>query len=73
MGDHLIHSSVLEAQSLDDLTLEFLSEPSYLLHDDFVMDSNVSLLILPPVALIWRDSIVEVPGFFETGWEYPIH
>jgi hypothetical protein len=73
MADHLIHSSVLEAQSLDDLTLAFLSEPLFLLQDDFVMDSNVSLLILPPIVLIWRDSIVEVPGFYEMDWEFPIH
>lgn len=68
-----LNSSTLEVQTLDDMTLYFLNDPSWLLHDDFVLNCNVSLLICPPVVLVFRNSTLRQTGFFEMDWAYHIH
>jgi hypothetical protein len=67
------HSFTLQAIPLDQLTPERLSDLSWLLDDDFDPNSFISLMVLDPVLLVFRDSLSEPRQQFEELTTSPIH
>jgi hypothetical protein len=67
------HSFTLQALPLVLPMEEYLNDLSWLLHDDYAVDCYTSLMILPPVMLVFQDSLVALAVSLEPDITEPIH
>jgi hypothetical protein len=72
-ADPMRHTYSLRAIPLELLTDRALSDLSWLLDDDSIRNSYISLLVLVPVLLVFQDSLSEPKDTFEPHTSQPIH
>jgi hypothetical protein len=67
------HICTLTAVPLDSLTEETLSDLSWLLDGRSIANCYLSLMVLPPVLLVFEDLLVEAKPSYSGATTFPIH
>jgi hypothetical protein len=73
IDDPMRHSFTLRAIPLDELSEEALNDLSWLLRDDSIRTCYTSLMIVPPVLLVFKDTLSEPVLPSEVPTSSPTH